>query len=296
MENSLRPIVVLVTGCSDGGIGCALVHELVSRDKLFEVIATARSLGKMKSLQSLSRVHCLEMDVEDDASVDSAVLQALSCSTTHTIDVLINNAGVTQTGTAIETPIECFQQVFNINLYGTIRVVQKVSPIMIKNKSGLIVNIGSVVGLVPAPLSSAYSASKAAVHAYSDVLRVEMRPFGVGVLVVAPGAIRSNLAVNNNRVIPSKYFPFDVLEQRKNASQTENSTSGTEFARVTIDCIQKRITGNSQSRLWSNAYLIYGYMSNKIRFLRILPDSMRDYFLDKAFKVSTTAQINNSTG
>ena len=152
----------------------------------FQVIATARRLEALDHLASLG-IMCVSLDVTDDESVKNAVAEVVD--TQGRLDILINNAGCSCIGPIAEQPLSEVTKVMETNLYGVIRVTQAVVPIMVNHGSGLIINIGSVVSQLSTPWSAAYSASKAALLAVTDALRLEVKPFGIGVTYVIAGAI-----------------------------------------------------------------------------------------------------------
>ncbi|KAM0901864.1 hypothetical protein ACQ4PT_019695 [Festuca glaucescens] len=183
-EGQGRP-VVLVTGCSEGGIGNAMARAFAAAG--CAVVATARSRSSMRGLEGDPRYLVLELDVGSDESARRAVGDALR--EFGRVDVLVNNAGVHLVAPLAEVPMDSFQQVFDTNVYGAMRMIQAVIPHMMERRKGTIVNVGSITALAPGPWAGAYSASKAALHALSDTLRVELRNFGINVMIVAQEAL-----------------------------------------------------------------------------------------------------------
>ncbi|KAK4430604.1 Short-chain dehydrogenase RED1 [Sesamum alatum] len=233
--------VVVVTGCSAGGIGHALASEFATRGCL--VVATARSLTSISDFQEDPRFFLQELDVSSDESVRHALSTVLERF--GRIDIVVNNAGVQCVGQLAEVPLSAIEQTFNTNVYGTLRLIQAVVPHMASRKKGKIVNVGSVTALAPGPWSGAYTASKAAIHAISDTLRYELRPFGIDVINVVPGAIKSNignsaLATYNRMPEWKLYKPFEEgIRARATLSQGPNSTPSEEFAKKTVNEVLK---------------------------------------------------------
>jgi len=176
--------VVLITGCSTG-IGRATAAMLTADG--YRVVATARD---PETLDGLGAAMMLALDVADQASIDTAVGAVLDRY--GRIDVLINNAGFAIRGAVEDIEIDQVARMFDVNLLGIIRMVHGVAPVMRRQGSGRIVNVGSLAGKFPGPANGAYAGTKHAVEALSDAMRWEMEPFGIEVVLVEPGAIRTN--------------------------------------------------------------------------------------------------------
>jgi NAD(P)-dependent dehydrogenase (short-subunit alcohol dehydrogenase family) len=177
---------ILITGCSSG-IGRATALRLARRRDL-TVYATAR---RVSTLDDLATAGCrvLALDVTDEASLSTAVA---AIEAEHgAVGVLINNAGYGEYGTVEETPIARVREQFETNVYGPARLIQLVLPGMRRAGTGRIVNISSMGGRLVFPVGGYYHASKWALEAISDALRFEVRRFGVDVVVVEPGLIRT---------------------------------------------------------------------------------------------------------
>jgi short-subunit dehydrogenase len=180
--------VILITGASSG-IGKEIARFLI--EKGYTVYGAARSVDKMTELKALGG-HSLYMDVTDDKSMIEGIKVILSEQ--NRIDVLINNAGYGSYGALEDTPIAQAQAEMNVNVFGLARLTQLVLPVMREQKSGKIINISSIAGKITAPLGSWYYASKHAVEGLSDSLRQEVKPFGIDVIIIEPGGVKSNWA------------------------------------------------------------------------------------------------------
>ena len=176
--------VVLITGCSTG-IGRHLALRLTQSGH--NVVATARNVNAMKDLDVAFK---LPLDVTDPASIQNAVDSVMH----HfgRIDVLVNNAGYAQIGPLEELSDNQIQKMFNVNVFGAIRMTRAVVPHMRKQKSGRIINISSIAGKMVTPVNGSYAASKFALEALSDALRWELNPFNIQVILIEPGAIKTN--------------------------------------------------------------------------------------------------------
>ncbi len=177
--------IALVTGAS-GGIGKAITETLAANG--FYVFAAARRMDRLENLRSDS-IEPLKLDVTDPDTIHDAIQQIQS--TKGRIDVLVNNAGYGLYGTLEGLQPEQIRRQFDVNVFGLGQMTQAVLPLMRSQQSGTIVNIASIVGKVSLPFAGWYSASKHAVEALSDALRLEVKPFGIKVIVIEPGAIKT---------------------------------------------------------------------------------------------------------
>ncbi|KAM0038829.1 putative acylglycerone-phosphate reductase [Helianthus debilis subsp. tardiflorus] len=234
--------VVLVTGCSSGGIGNALSRAFAAKNCL--VVATARSVSSMADFSDNPDLYFLqELDVLSDQSVREVVSNVIHKF--GRIDVVVNNAGVQCIGPLAEVPFSSIENTFNTNVYGSMRVIQAVVPHMVSRKKGKIVNIGSVTALAPGPWSGVYTASKAALHALTDTLRVELKPFGIDVINIVPGSVKTNLgntAVASYNKMPewNMYKKYEgAIKERAYFSQGSKAISPDEFANKTVAAILK---------------------------------------------------------
>lgn len=169
---------ILITGCSSG-FGLETARHFAERE--WNVIATMRS-PREDVLASSERVRVLALDVTDAASIADAVTAA------GPIDALVNNAGIGFLNALEGTPIDTARGIFETNTLGTIAMMRAVLPQMRERRAGVIVNVTSSVTYRPLPLLSVYTASKAAVNAFTDSVALELEPFGVRVRVVLPDA------------------------------------------------------------------------------------------------------------
>ena len=177
-----RP-VALVTGASSG-IGRAAASALIVAG--FAVVGTSRDTSAVTPLDG---VWFLELDVSSDESVGVAVDRAIERF--GRIDVLVNNAGIGSAGAAEERSLAQDQRLFDINVFGVMRMTTAVLPHMRSRGAGRIINVSSVLGFVPAPFGAAYSASKHALEGYSESVDHEVRQHGIRVLLVQPAYTRT---------------------------------------------------------------------------------------------------------
>lgn len=183
---------VLITGVSSG-IGEATAVALAGAG--YRVFGGVRTPGKVSSLPG---VELVELDVRHDEQVRHAVQEVLEKA--GRIDIVINNAGVSLIGPVEATSDDEAQALFDTNLFGVLRVMRAVLPAMRRQKSGLIVNISSVLGFLPAPFMGLYASSKHALEGLSESLDHEVRGFGVRVMLVEPGFTSTRLDSNGAQV------------------------------------------------------------------------------------------------
>ena len=184
--------VSIVTG-SSSGIGFETSLAL-ARDGYF-TYATMRNLKKADEIQKVANeenlsLEVLELDVDDEKSAENAINTIIQEK--GRIDVLVNNAGWGLWGTAEDVSLDEFRAQFETNFFSVVRMIQKVAPIMREQGSGYIVNISSVAGRIGLPASTAYVSSKFAIEGLSESLRYELGPFGVNVIIIEPGVIKTN--------------------------------------------------------------------------------------------------------
>ena len=182
------PSVVLITGCSSG-IGRAAAEHLAALGHT--VVATARRLDAIADLAARG-CRTLALDVTDEASMRAAVEATIAAH--GRIDVLVNNAGYSQSGAVESVPVARARAQFETNVFGPLRLTQLVLPGMRQRGSGRIVNVSSMGGRLVFPGGGVYHASKYALEALSDALRYELRPFGVAVVLIEPGLVRTQFA------------------------------------------------------------------------------------------------------
>jgi len=230
--------VALITGCSSG-IGRALADAFKAAGYL--VWATARGAEDVATLASAGFT-AVQLDVNDNAALEQL---GERINREHGgLDVLINNAGYGAMGPLLDGGVSAMQRQFETNVFSIIGVTRALFPVLRRAK-GLVVNIGSVSGVLVTPFAGAYCASKAAVHALSDALRMELAPFGIGVMEVQPGAIQSSFAKNAGHEAEqlinehSPWFPLrEGIRARARASQ-DKPTPAVEFAAVLLKTVQQ---------------------------------------------------------
>jgi len=212
--------VALVTGVSSG-IGKATAEALAR--------AGYRTFGTVRSdIAPLPNIELIPMDVRDRDSIEEGVASVFERA--GRIDVLVNSAGIALIGAAEETTTDEVRDLFETNVFGLMRMTQAVLPAMRAQRSGRIINIGSVVGFLPGPFMSAYAATKHAVEGYSESVDHEVRGFGIRVIVIEPGFTRTNLGSQNGNGHPVSAYSMD--RERAAASIREHIERGADPAAV----------------------------------------------------------------
>ena len=239
--------VAVVTGSSSGiGFETAL---LLARSG-FHTYATMRNLEKSKKITEIANTEKLslqvvQLDVNDDISVKNAIDKIVAAAENKRIDVLVNNAGYGLFGPLEDISIEEIKAQFETNFFGVIRVTQQVLPIMRKQNSGggTIVNVSSVGGRIGVPVLSAYQSTKFALEGLSESMSYELEPFGIRVVIIEPGFIRTNIinsSTSAEKALDPKSPYFPLMQKVKNhfKSMMENSSSPPEeVAKVILQAI-----------------------------------------------------------
>ena len=235
---------VLVTGCSSG-IGLATCHVL-SRNN-FMTYGTVRNLSKAKKIQDLINrenlsLKILRLDVNDNQSIKLAVKKILT--DTGRIDVLINNAGYGMFGPVEEITTQEVKKQFETNFFGTIRLIKAIVPIMRKQGNGTIVNISSMVGRFGVPLNSAYVSSKFAVEGLSESISFELEEFGIRVIVIEPGVVKSDFFRNVKVKGMNLESPYHKLMERRvnflDKAMKNSLTSSYDVADTILDALNSK--------------------------------------------------------
>jgi len=268
--------VVLITGCSSG-IGKALALEFARRG--LRVMATARRQADLEDLGTRTNIITTQLDVVDPESIARAVQETIA--SLGRIDMLINNAGFNLIGPLAETAPADVRRLLDTNVTGVLAVAQPAIAHMAKRESGTIVNISSMVAVMPTPFEGAYAASKAAVHIMSETLRIELAPFGIRVVEVQPGMVHSEIG-NKAAGDPARYSSPDSLYAKfahaiahRRGSFRGNRTDAGEFARRLV---AKLVTTRPPRliRLGRGAQLFPFAMA-------VVPASLRDWVLRRMF-------------
>jgi NAD(P)-dependent dehydrogenase (short-subunit alcohol dehydrogenase family) len=254
-NNNIKPNggitrIAVVTGSSSGiGFETAI---LLARSG-FHTYASMRNLEKSKNITEIANneklpLQVVQLDVNDDRSVKDAIDKIVAEN--KRIDVLVNNAGYGLFGSVEDTSIEEIKAQFETNFFGVIRVTQQVIPIMRKQKSGgTIVNVSSVGGRIGVPVVSAYHSTKFALEGLSESMSYELEPFGIRVVIIEPGVIRTNIinsSASAKKALDPKSPYFSLMQKVENhfKSMLKNASLSSsppeEVAKVILQAITSK--------------------------------------------------------
>ena len=242
----------IVTGASSG-IGRASAEALVRAG--FTVFGTSRRTSN-DGPDGVSMMIC---DVTDDASVNSFVETVHS--KTGRIDILVNNAGLGLIGGAEESSAAQAQAMFDVNVFGVIRMTNAVLPIMRKQRNGRIINISSVLGFIPAPFSALYSSTKHALEGYTESLDHELRAYAIRAILIEPAYTKT--AFDQNGVLPDRPIPTYEIARQRVATVIGEAMKTADDPRLVADVIVKAATATKPK----NRYTV-GKLASQLSLLR----------------------------
>jgi NAD(P)-dependent dehydrogenase (short-subunit alcohol dehydrogenase family) len=270
MQEQERSSVAVVTG-SSSGIG--LETSLLLARSAFHTYATMRNLSKSKEILDITKkeslpLRVLPLDVTDEEATRQAIDMVMREQ--DRIDILVNNAGYSLVGALEQLSMDEIKEEFETNFFGIIKLIRNVLPIMRKQRSGRIINVSSVAGRIGLPLASAYVSSKFALEGLSESLKYEVQDFGIYVILIEPGVIKTNFIKNlkigkqvitseNGNVNPSNTdLPYAEITQKRISAfkprfekgSSPKEVAGTILEAVTSDKPKFRyIVGQDASKL-----------------------------------------------
>lgn len=270
--------IVLITGAS-AGIGKETARLLLQKGYI--VYGASRRTDRMEGLRAIG-VKVLAMDVTNDDSMTSGLRQIIDAE--GRIDVLVNNAGFGSYGAVEDVSMADARYQLDVNLFGLARLTQLVLPHMRRQHSGKIVNVTSVGGKMAAPLGGWYHASKFAVEGLSDSLRMEVKPFGIDVIVIEPGGIKTEwggIAMDNLRKVSGDGAYKDLAARMSAMSEKiEKKTSKSATPSVIADLILHAIEVKRPKTRY-----VKGYLARPILFMkRWLSDAQFDRMITGQLK------------
>ncbi|KAJ5304897.1 U2 snRNP component prp10 [Penicillium atrosanguineum] len=237
---------VLITGCSDGGIGSGLA--LVFQERGYHVFATVRDPEKASALKNLPNVTLLTLEVTHLSDI-LAAKHIVSVQTGGILSYLINNAGRNHFMPLLDEDIDTAKEIFNINVWGPLAMTQAFAPLLMK-ANGTLVNITSIAGHGAIPTLGSYGASKRCQEHMADVLRLELSPFGVKVLSVVTGAISTNcLTYFQDWTLPPDSPYMEIEEYFSRFVQDTNGMPRTPLESYATEVVEN-ILGGITGRIW----------------------------------------------
>ena len=262
---------VLITGCSDGGMGAALA--VAFHEAGLHVYATARNPSKMEQLATLG-IETLTLDVQSESSLAACVSKLSS------LDILVNNAGAQYLMPVVDVPIPEAKKLFDLNVWSHIAMIQAFLPLLLKSSNGMIVNQTSVGAVTTLPFQAIYNSSKAAMAMLSDSLRLELQPFGITVVDLRTGVVKTNLIKNLNESQQPSLPKGSIYEPAREAVEKAMRQDGFEdqgmpaqkWAKLVVQDLLKK---NPPSVIWR------GESAWLTRLAAILPFGMFDGMVKK---------------
>ena len=260
-KRSQQGKVAVVTG-SSSGIG--FETSLLLARKGFYTYATMRNLNKSQKINDVAKkenlsLKVLKLDVTDDKSVKDAFRQINDESSR--IDVLVNNAGYGVMGAVEDLSLDEFKSQFETNFFGVIRVTKEVIPTMRNQRNGNIINVSSVGGKIGLPLNSAYISSKFALEGLSESMRYELEQFGIDVILIEPGVVKTNFFENADVVVNNK--------NDTNTNTTNNKTSPySQLTQKLFEGFEPMLNSSSSSVSSDVAEVIYQAIESNNREVR----------------------------
>ncbi|KAI9714314.1 MAG: hypothetical protein M1820_000275 [Bogoriella megaspora] len=292
---------VLITGCSPGGIGHALARQFhakgpyLTSNQGLRVFATARNATTISDLAARG-IETFSLEVTQPSSISALVSEITrlispspstgSSNGGHGLDYLVNNAGRNYTVPALDVEFDEVAATFDVNVFAVMRMCQAFAPLVIEAK-GTIVQIGSVAGIMPYVFGSVYNASKAALHQYSNTLRVEVKPFGVKVVTVVTGGVKSNIA-RTKRELPegSLYVELGEEYERRQWHSQEMGVPNEEYAEKVVGKLVKR------KAAW---WIWEGYGAELVKFMDgWLPKWVMDWYFYRLFHLAKLVKSSAS--
>lgn len=255
---------ILVTGASSG-FGLLIANEL--HEKGYTLIGTSRNPEKMKSSVPFKMI---ALDLDSESSIQT--LHERIFKEVGKLDVLINNAGFLVTGIAEEIPIELGRKQFETNFWGTIKVTNAILPFFRKQKSGKIITVGSIAGLVAFPNTSYYAASKHALEGYYKALRYELSEFNIRVAMIEPGSFKTNIMENSSTTL-NRIEDYNSLRKKgeKYADLiVEQGEDPKKVAAIVLNVVQtenpkfRNLVGKGLSVLVTLQHFAYGMLEKTV--------------------------------
>jgi NAD(P)-dependent dehydrogenase (short-subunit alcohol dehydrogenase family) len=277
--------VAVVTGAS-AGIGEATVKRLIEQG--YTTYAASRRLERMANLEKLGAI-LLPLDLTDDSSIVQAATRIRTQQ--GRIDVLVNNAGYGSYGAVEDVPLDEARRQFEVNVFGLARLVQLVTPLMRQRGAGKILNVSSIGGKGWEPLGAWYHATKFAVEGFSDCLRMELKPFGIDVIVIEPGAIRTEwgqIALDTLQQA-SSHTVYGPQAEEKRALFLAAAGSASD-----PDVVAREIVKAIRAKRPKTRYVVGAHAKPLVFMSTFMPDRLNDWLMGAITKTLLKQQKGRS--
>ena len=305
-----NPKSILITGCSDGGLGSALA--LAFCDAGWRVFASARNLKKLSETEAAG-IESIKLDVASEESIQAAV-EEISRLTDGSLNAIVNNAGVGYSMPQLDLDLGRVREIFELNVFSNIAMVQAFAPLLLRSEGAIVINNSSIASVLPLPIQSAYNASKAAASMFTACLRLELEPLGIKVIELKTGSVRSNFAANNIATASTQKLPSNSYYNiAKGAIEnfmvgdwlSETASDRHDWAReVVADVMQTKPAhtlwrGASAGRMWLGTMLpswLFDTELKKRSGLAVMDKEIQNQGGLAAFKARRTHSANSDTG
>jgi len=275
--------VALVTGASSG-IGESSARRL--HDAGFVVYGAARRVDRMAGLAAAG-LHTVALDVTDESSAEKAVADILEAQ--GRIDVLVNNAGYGSYGALEDVPMAEARSQIEVNLFGLAHLTRAVLPAMRARRSGTVINISSMGGRLATPLGAWYHASKFAVEGLSDTLRLELRRFGIDVVVIEPGLIRTEWGAIAARKLRATSGSGPYADQAEAVATALDDGSRPEAPRSSPPDVVARAVARAATARRPRTRYTAGFGARPLLLVRrVLPDRAFDAFITRTSGITSS--------
>ncbi|RGP70970.1 hypothetical protein FSPOR_3657 [Fusarium sporotrichioides] len=272
-----QPRTILITGCSDGSLGSALALALKPHG--WRVLGSGRDLSKLKVLQDAG-IECIQMDVNSTESISKATDEVRKL-TGGSLDALVNNAGTGYSMPILDVDIDKIHEVFELNVFSIIRVTRIFLPLLMESShGGMLINNTSGSGLlgVATPFQGGYAASKAAASSITESLRLELEPFGIRVINLLTGAVKSTFFVNAPDAELPKDSIYSVAKEEIESTMAGNMPG---LVKQDITTWAKQVAADLSQR--KVPYLVSrGGAAGTARYATLLPTGTFDSIIKKS--------------
>ncbi|KAI0142904.1 putative short-chain dehydrogenase/reductase [Xylariaceae sp. FL1272] len=256
---------VLITGCSDGGIGSKLAKHFAERG--YRVFATLRNVSRAASLKDIDGIEILELEVTSAESIATCAAE-IHHRTNGSLDVLVNNAGADFVVPFLDVSVDEAKRLYDVNVFSILSVTQAFAPMLIKSK-GCVVNMSSIAGVMPLSWSSIYSSSKAAAKQMSECMRTELAPLGVRVITGVIGAVHTPIHQRAGDLSLSDASYYGNLRDHINQVRQGSHKPGAVDPAILCKELVDDIVGGRTGIVWR------GGTATSVRYLSwMLPESM----------------------